>query len=60
MGGRSAHRPPSGAMPQGARRRLRAPDSLGHLEHHIRPQSPEELRMMVSEVLLDRVEELVL
>jgi hypothetical protein len=30
------------------------------LEHHIRPHSSEELRMMVSEVLLDRIEELVL
>jgi hypothetical protein len=30
------------------------------LEHHIRLQCPEELRMMVSEVLLDRIEELLL
>lgn len=33
---------------------------LGHLKHHIRPQSPQELRMMVCEMPLDRGEELVL
>ena len=61
MGGRwSAHRPPSGALPPGARRRLRAPDVLGHLVHHIQLQRPEELRMMVSEVLLHRIEQLLL
>jgi hypothetical protein len=33
---------------------------LGHLNHHVTPQCPEETRMMVSEVSLRRVEELLL
>jgi hypothetical protein len=34
-------------------------DILGHLKHHIRLQRPEELRMMVREMLLDRGKELL-
>ena len=30
---------------------------LGHLLHHIQPQRPQELRVMMREVLLGRVEE---
>jgi hypothetical protein len=33
---------------------------LGHLKHHIRPQGPQELGMMVCEMPLDRGEELLL
>jgi hypothetical protein len=32
---------------------------LGHLNHHVTPQCPEETWMMVSEVSLSRVEELL-
>ena len=35
-----------------------ATDILGHLQHHLRLQRPQELRMVVCEVSLDRVEEL--
>ena len=60
MGGRrSAHRPPSGALPPGARGRLYAANSLGHLKHHLRLQCPEELGVVMCEVLLNRIEELL-
>ncbi|MBV9838088.1 MAG: hypothetical protein JO156_08215 [Solirubrobacterales bacterium] len=36
------------------------PDVLGHLLHHIQPQSPQELWVMMREVSLGRVEELSL
>ena len=39
---------------------LLPPDVLGHLTHHPRPQRPQELRMVVSEVSLSRQEELAL
>src|SRR5205085_11623996 len=60
-GGRwSAHRPPSGALPPGARRRRCAPDILGHLKHHLRLHCPHELWMVVCEVSLHRIEELLI
>jgi hypothetical protein len=37
-----------------------APDVLGHLHHHVSPQCPEELRMVMCEVTLSRFEELLL
>ena len=36
------------------------PDVLGHLNHHVSPQCPEELRMVMCEVSLSRFEELLL
>jgi hypothetical protein len=36
------------------------PDVLGHLNHHVSPQCPEELRVVMCEVPLSRFEELLL
>jgi hypothetical protein len=36
------------------------PDVLGHLNHHVSPQCPKELRMVMCEVPLSRFEELLL
>jgi len=43
-------------LPPGARRRPET-DGLGHLTHHVRLQCPEELGMVMCEVLLDCIEE---
>jgi hypothetical protein len=36
------------------------PDVLGHLHHHVSPQCPKELRVVMCEVPLSRIEELLL
>ena len=59
-GGRpSANRPPVTVLCPPAPTGATWPHILGHLHHYLRLQRPQELRMVMCEMSLDRVEQLL-